>query len=63
MSKKYFGIKEIRKNARELRKILTESEQILWEHLRNRKLNGYKFLRQHPIIYKADFKALHLRIF
>jgi very-short-patch-repair endonuclease len=59
MSKKYFGIKEIKKNARELRKNLTESEQILWEHLRNRKLNGYKILRQHPVIYKADFKALH----
>jgi very-short-patch-repair endonuclease len=59
MSKNYFGIKEIKKNARALRKILTESEQVLWEHLRNRKLNGYKFLRQHPVIYKADFKALH----
>lgn len=43
--------------ARELRKRLTPEEEKLWNILRNRKLIGYKFLRQHPIIYKKiDFK-------
>jgi very-short-patch-repair endonuclease len=42
-----------------LRRNLTDSEKILWEHLRNRKLAGYKFLRQHPVIYKADYKGLN----
>jgi len=37
--------------ARELRKNMTLPEQILWNELRNKNLNGYKFLRQHPIVY------------
>jgi very-short-patch-repair endonuclease len=46
--------KAIRKRARELRKNNTQSEEVLWNELRNRKLNGYKFLRQHPIVYNPD---------
>ena len=49
----------IKKHARELRQNMTESEEILWKELRNRKLSGYKFLRQHPIIYKGDLKRLN----
>jgi very-short-patch-repair endonuclease len=42
--------------ARNLRKELTEAEEILWQHLRNRKVNGAKFRRQHPIKhYVLDF--------
>ena len=37
--------------ARELRKNQTPEEKLLWENLRNRKLHGKKFLRQHPLIY------------
>jgi very-short-patch-repair endonuclease len=60
MSKsKYLDIKTIKKHARELRRNLTDSEKELWEQLRNRRLSGYKFLRQHPIIYKADYKGLN----
>jgi very-short-patch-repair endonuclease len=36
--------------ARQLRKQLTPSERMLWQALRARKLEGYKFLRQHPIL-------------
>ncbi len=36
--------------ARQLRKQLTPSEKVLWQALRGRKLEGYKFLRQHPIL-------------
>lgn len=56
---KYIDIKAIKKHTKELRRNLTESEKQLWEHLRNRKLSGFKFLRQHPIIYKADYKGLN----
>ena len=35
---------------------MTEAEEMLWKHLRNNKLNGLKFRRQHPLdIYIADF--------
>ena len=40
--------------ARELRKNQTPAEKKLWKELRNRKFNGYKFLRQHPIIYDRN---------
>jgi very-short-patch-repair endonuclease len=56
---KYLDYKVVKKNARELRRVLTDSEILLWEEIRNRKLSGYKFLRQHPIIYKADYKGLN----
>jgi very-short-patch-repair endonuclease len=36
--------------ARELRRQLTPTEKLLWQALRGRKLEGYKFLRQHPIL-------------
>ena len=59
MSKsKYLEYKLIKKRARELRSSSTESEKLLWKELRNRMLSGYKFLRQHPVIYKADKKGL-----
>ena len=51
---KKFDFTLIRKNARELRKNMTESERLLWSELRGRKLNGYKFLRQHPVLYKGN---------
>lgn len=40
--------------ARELRRNQTPEEEILWQALRNRKLNGFKFLRQHPIVYDKN---------
>ncbi len=40
---------ELLKHARELRKNLTDAEELLWRRLRNRKLNHWKFRRQHPI--------------
>jgi very-short-patch-repair endonuclease len=44
------------KHAKELRKKLTPAESLLWANLRGRKLNGYKFRRQHPIDqFVADF--------
>lgn len=48
---KYHEIKNI---AERLRKNPTESERILWEHLRKRQLGGYRFLRQHPLYYEHN---------
>jgi len=50
---------KIKKHARELRQNMTESEKLLWREIRNRKLSGFKFLRQHPIIYKGDLTRLN----
>ena len=39
-----------------LRKNQTKEENILWQHLRNRNLSGYKFYRQYGIgAYIVDF--------
>ena len=35
--------------ARDLRKNETSAEELLWRNLRNRKLDGLKFRRQHPL--------------
>jgi very-short-patch-repair endonuclease len=56
---KYIDFKVIKKSARELRKNMTDSEILLWEKLRNRRFSGLKFLRQHPIVYKADCRGLN----
>ncbi len=46
----YFGAApEMLKIAGDLRKQMTPAEKILWEQLRNRKLSGFRFRRQHPI--------------
>jgi very-short-patch-repair endonuclease len=38
-----------RQLARALRKRLTDAERLLWRHLRNRELGGWKFKRQYPV--------------
>jgi adenine-specific DNA-methyltransferase len=44
------------RQARRFRKRATEAEKKLWSHLRNRKVAGLKFRRQHPIGDRtADF--------
>jgi very-short-patch-repair endonuclease len=53
----YFGANpELFKLAREMRKNPTESEKILWKHLRKLRADGFTFRQQHPIdIFIADF--------
>jgi very-short-patch-repair endonuclease len=42
--------------ARLLRKKATDTERMLWRHLRNRNFAGYKLRRQHPVdCYVVDF--------
>lgn len=49
--------------AKALRKRLTDSERILWKHLRAKQIEGYKFRRQAPIgKYIVDFVCHEKRI-
>jgi len=49
--------------ARRLRQHPTEAEEILWQQLRNRKLLGLKFGRQHTFgRYVADFYCAELQL-
>jgi very-short-patch-repair endonuclease len=51
------------KLIREFRKHPTDAEQMLWECLRARRLNGFKFRRQHPIgRYVVDFYCHDARL-
>jgi very-short-patch-repair endonuclease len=49
--------------AKELRNKSTLAEAILWNHLKSRKLNGFKFSRQRPIgNYIVDFFSSELML-
>jgi len=51
--------------ARQLRRQMTASEQILWQHLRGRRTGGEKWRRQHPVgAFVLDFyhAGLHLAL-
>ncbi len=43
-----FASPRIFEYAKELRRNTTPAEELLWEHLRDRKMEGEKFRRQHP---------------
>ncbi|WP_233353589.1 endonuclease domain-containing protein [Hellea balneolensis] len=52
-----------RKHVSTLRRNLTTAEAKLWQDLRSRRLQGYKFRRQHPIEdYVADFVCLSVKL-
>ncbi|MDP3162691.1 MAG: DUF559 domain-containing protein [Reyranella sp.] len=49
--------------SRELRRDGSRAEKICWELLRDRRMGGLKFRRQHPIgQYFADFACLSLKL-
>ncbi len=51
------------RGARSLRKRQTDAEQRLWTRLRDRRLLGFKFRRQHPVgRYIADFCCTEARL-
>ena len=52
--------KTITQLARDLRKNQTPEEDLLWRNLRNRKLKGFKFNRQFPIVYGRNFDGTSL---
>ncbi len=53
---------EIKLISRKLRKIQTSYEKQLWNRIRDRQLNGFKFLRQHPIVYDRNGNDLNFFI-
>src|SRR5919202_396192 len=54
---------EPRTFARTLRRQQTSSEELLWQQLRGRRLDGFKFRRQVPIgRYVVDFLCLHAKL-
>ena len=46
----------VKRTARQLRKEQTKSESVLWQLLRDRKLQDKKFLRQYPIVFNWEGK-------
>jgi lysyl-tRNA synthetase class 2 len=49
--------------ARALRRADTSAEDLLWQQLRNRRLDGWKFRRQMPVAgYIADFGCVAARL-
>jgi len=54
---------KLKSGARELRKNQTDSESLLWEHLRGKQLVGVQFYRQKPIgNYIVDFFAPSVKL-
>lgn len=52
----YQASQRIFDNAKLLRKETTPAEKLFWKIIRNRKILGFKFRRQHPLrYYVADF--------
>lgn len=59
----YGASEEIVNKARDLRKKMTPAEKIVWEKLRDKRLGGFKFRRQHPIWrFIADFYCHQVKL-
>jgi very-short-patch-repair endonuclease len=53
----------MKSRARALRRNMTDAERILWRSLRDRKMGGWKFRRQHPIRpFIVDFVCVERRL-
>ncbi len=54
---------KLKPRARELRHEATTAEDVLWKAIRNRRLNGVKFRRQHAVdTFIADFMCIEKRL-
>ncbi len=57
------GVKALTGIARRLRKQSTDTERHLWRHLRERRIEGFKFRRQQPVgRYVVDFVNLEKKV-
>jgi very-short-patch-repair endonuclease len=60
---KIYNRKQYIDRRRALRGDMPKAELLLWNHLRSRKLDGYKFRRQHGIgNYIVDFYCSNLKL-
>jgi very-short-patch-repair endonuclease len=51
------------RQARMLRRDMTDAERRLWSALRHRRIAGHKFRRQHPVgPYILDFACVEMRL-
>ena len=56
-------MRTISRHARALRANMTDAEQVMWSHLRGRRLGGFKFKRQWTIArYVVDFCCIEQRL-
>jgi very-short-patch-repair endonuclease len=54
---------EVKARCRNFRKEPTVAENILWRHLRDRRMGGAKFRRQHPVgPYTLDFYCKEVQL-
>ena len=60
---KHFNKPGVKEKRRQLRQQQTLPEKIIWEHVRNRRLLGYKFRRQYSVDqYIIDFYCPELKL-
>ena len=53
----------VRVRARALRASSTDAEHLLWSRIRDRRLAGYKFRRQHPVgAFFTDFACIEAKL-
>jgi very-short-patch-repair endonuclease len=58
-----FMVKEPRQFARNLCKVPTSAEDVLWQALRGRRFHGLKFKRQVPVLsYTVDFLCFERKL-
>lgn len=57
------NIPELKEFRKELRNKSTAAEELLWKELKSKKLNGYKFRRQHSVgNYILDFYCTEYKL-
>lgn len=60
---KHYNRSSEKEKRRELRRNQTYTEQIVWTHLRNRRMLGYKFRRQYSVdCFIIDFYCPELKL-
>ena len=60
----YYGASvETQEKAKTLRKSETRAEKLLWNKMKSKQINGFKFRRQHPILqFIVDFYCHELKL-
>lgn len=59
----FYNRREMAERRQELRTAMPPSERILWQHLKNKQLEGHKFRRQYSIgVYVVDFYCPVLKL-
>ncbi|HFE38901.1 MAG TPA: endonuclease domain-containing protein [Gammaproteobacteria bacterium] len=55
--------KVLKQKSRQLRREMTDAEQLLWRHVRRRQIHGVQFNRQKPILgYIVDFYCARAKL-